>query len=173
MDPKRRRQDVLNTVVLPTISEDLILEVFPMVGTKLEWYSKTGYDMVEEKTRCGVSGVVESGHSFGPFGEVIHRDNNVFVTIAGGGITSHEVDAPFTEGAGSNVWVKKSRWFLCFVGVQLTFLASFHGVNGIVKQFRPKITYSDDLLSSGHSRKMAPTCATIAAVQDSVGLVNG
>ena len=68
-----------------------------MVGNKLEWYSKTGYDVVEEKMRCSVSGVVEGGHSFGPFGEVINDDNNVFVTITGGGITSHKVDAPFTK----------------------------------------------------------------------------
>jgi hypothetical protein len=70
-----------------------------MVGNELEGYSKTGYDVVKEKTRCCVSGVVESGHSFNPFGEVINDDNNVFVTIAGGGITSHKVDAPFAKRA--------------------------------------------------------------------------
>jgi hypothetical protein len=79
-----------------------------MVGNKLEWDSKMGYDVVKEKTRCSVSGVVESGHSFGPFGEVINGDNNVFVTIAGGGITSHKFDAPFTKRARSNDRVKKS-----------------------------------------------------------------
>ena len=54
--------------------------------------------MIEEKTRCSVSGVVESGHSFDPFGEVINGNNDVFVSIVGGGITSHKVDAPFTKG---------------------------------------------------------------------------
>jgi hypothetical protein len=68
-----------------------------MVGNELEWYSKMGYDVVKEKTRCCVSDIVESRHSFDPFGEVINDDNNVFVTIAGGGITSHKVDAPFTK----------------------------------------------------------------------------
>jgi hypothetical protein len=52
----------------------------------LEWYFEPGYDMVEEKTRCCVSSVVEGGHSFGPFGEVIDSDNDVFVPIAGWGL---------------------------------------------------------------------------------------
>jgi hypothetical protein len=73
-----------------------------MIRNELEWYSKARYDVVKEKTRCGVSGVVEGGHSFCPFGEVIDCDNNVFVTIVGGGITSHEVDAPFTKRVGSD-----------------------------------------------------------------------
>jgi hypothetical protein len=82
--------------------------VFPVVENELEWYSKMGYDVVKEKMHCGVSGVVEGGHSFGPFGEVINGYNNVFVTISRGGITSHKVDAPFTKGACSNDRVKKS-----------------------------------------------------------------
>ena len=120
--------------------------------------------MVEEKTRCSVSGVVESGHSFGPFGEVIHNDNNVFVTIAGGGITSHKVDAPFTKRAYSNDRVKKSGGSSGFVGIELTLLTLFYGMNAIVKQGRPKVTNSDNLLSSGYARKMAPTCATMAVI---------
>ena len=93
-----------------------------MVRNELEWYSKPGYDVIEEKTRCSVSGVVESGHNFSPFGEVVDNDNNVFVTIAGGGITSHKVDAPFTKGACSNDRVKKSRGSSVFIGVELTLL---------------------------------------------------
>jgi hypothetical protein len=107
--------------------------------------------VVKEETRGSVRGIVEGGHRFHPFCEVINGNENVSVSIAGGGITSHEVDAPFTEGANSNNWVKKSRWCSCFVGIKMTFLTSFHGVNSIVKQCRPKITCSDDLLSSGHS----------------------
>jgi hypothetical protein len=57
-----------------------------MVGNELEGYAKTGDDMVKEKMRCSVSGVVESGHSFGPFGEVINGENNVFMTIVEGGL---------------------------------------------------------------------------------------
>jgi hypothetical protein len=79
-----------------------------MIENELEWYSKMGYDVIKEKTRCSVSSVVESGHSFGPFGEVINGDNNVFVTIAGGGITSHKFIFPFTKRAGRNDRVKKS-----------------------------------------------------------------
>jgi hypothetical protein len=78
-----------------------------MVGNKLEWYSKTGYDVVKEKTCCSVSGVVESGHSFDPFGEVIDGDKNVFVTISRGGITSHKVDSPFAKRASCNDRVEK------------------------------------------------------------------
>jgi hypothetical protein len=130
----------------------------------LEWYAKAGCDVIKEKMHCSVSSVVEGGHIFNPFCEVMDCDNNVFVSIARWGITSHEVNAPFTKGAGSNDWVKKKRWCSCFVGVKLTFLASLHSMNAIVKQFRPKITCLDDFLSNGHSRKMAPTCATMAVV---------
>jgi hypothetical protein len=89
--------------------------------------------VVEEKACCGVSGIVEGGHSFGPFGEVIDSDKNVFVTIAGGGITSHKVNAPFTKGACSNDRVKKSGGSAGFVGVELTLLTTFHSVNAIMK----------------------------------------
>jgi hypothetical protein len=135
-----------------------------MIRNELEGYSKARYDVVKEKMHCSVSGVVESGHSFCPFGEVINDDHNVFVTIAGGGITSHEVDAPFTKRADSNDRVKKSRGSVVFVGVEMTFLTSFHGMNAIMKQGRPKVTNSDNILSSGHTQKMAPTCAVVAVV---------
>jgi hypothetical protein len=135
-----------------------------MVGNELEGYSKEGYDVIKEKTCCSVSGVVESGHSFGPFGEVVNSDNDVFVTIAGGGITSHKVDAPFAKRVGGNDRVEKSGGSPSFVGVELTLLTSFHGMNAIMKQGRPKVTGSDNLLSSGYTRKMAPTCAAVAVI---------
>jgi hypothetical protein len=105
--------------------------VFPVVGNKLEWYSKTGYDVVKEEMCCSVSGVVESGHSFGPFGEVINDNNNVFVTIAGGGMTSHKVDAPFTKGACSNDRVKKGggRLGLCWHRADIAHIISRHECN--------------------------------------------
>jgi hypothetical protein len=120
--------------------------------------------VVEEKTRCSVSGVVEGGHNFSPFGEVIHIHNNVFVTIAGGGITSHKVNVPFTKGAYSNDRVKKSGVSTSFVGIELTLLASFHGINAIMKQGRPKVTGLDNLLSRGDARNMAPTGATVTVI---------
>jgi hypothetical protein len=89
--------------------------------------------VVKEKTRCGVSSIVEGGYSFSPFGEVINHDNNVFVSIARGGITSHKVDAPFTKRNDSDDWMKKRRWCSGFVGVKMTLLALFHGVNAIMK----------------------------------------
>jgi hypothetical protein len=122
-----------------------------MVVNELEWYFELGYDVVKEKTRCSVSGVVEGGHGFSPFGEVINGDNNVFVTIAGGGITSHKVNAPFTKGACSNDRVKKSRGSTSFVGIELTLLTSFHGMNAIMKQGRPKVIGLDNILSRGNT----------------------
>jgi hypothetical protein len=70
----------------------------------MSWSGTPKQDMMwlKKKMCCSVSGVVEGGHSFCPFGEVIDCDNNVFVTITGGGITSHEVDAPFTKRASSD-----------------------------------------------------------------------
>jgi hypothetical protein len=120
--------------------------------------------VVEEKMRCSVSGIVEGGHSLSPFGEVIHSDNNVFVTIAGGGITSHKVNAPFTKGADSNDRVKKSGGSAGFVGIELTLLTLFHGMDAIVEQGRPKVTGPDDFLSRGNAREMAPTSAAMTVV---------
>ena len=138
--------------------------MFPMIGNELEWYSKAEYDVVKEKICFSVSGVVEGGHSFCPFGEVFNGNNNVFVTIAGGGITSHKVNAPFTKGAGRNDRVQKSGGSAGFVGIELTLLTSFHSMNAIMKQGRPKVTGSDNILSSGYTRKMAPTCAVVAFI---------
>jgi hypothetical protein len=135
-----------------------------MVGNELEGYSKAGYDVVKEKTRCSINGIVESGHSFGPFGEVVNVDNDVFVTIAGGWITSHKVDAPFAKRVGCNDRVEKSGGIPGFVGVELTLLTSFHGMNAIMKQGRPKVTGSDNILSNGYTRKMAPTCAAVEVI---------
>jgi hypothetical protein len=135
-----------------------------MIGNELEWYSEPGYDVVEEKMRCSVSGVVEGGHSFGPFGEVIDNDKNVSMTIAGGGITSHKVNAPFTKGACSDDRVKKSRGSVGFVGIEMTLLTSFHGMNAVMKQGRPKIIGPDNLLRCGDARKMAPTGAAMAVI---------
>jgi hypothetical protein len=69
-----------------------------MIRNELEWHSELGYYVVEEKMRCSVSSVVKGGHGFGPFGEVIDSDNNVFLTIAGGGITSHKVNTHLQKG---------------------------------------------------------------------------
>jgi hypothetical protein len=135
-----------------------------MIENEWEWYSKVGYDVVKEKMRCSVSDVVEGGHSFCPFGEVINDDNNVFVTISGGGITSHEVNDSFTKRVGSDDGMKKSGGSSGFIGIELKLLTSFHGVNAIVKQGRSKVTGSDNLLSSGYARQMAPTCAAVAVV---------
>jgi hypothetical protein len=47
---------------------------------------------------------------------------------------------------------------------KLTFIASLHGVNAIVKQCRLKVTCSDDFLSNGHPQKGAPARAAMAVV---------
>jgi hypothetical protein len=61
--------------------------------------------MVEEKTRCCVNNVVKCGHGFDPFSKVIHIHHDVFVSIIGWRIESHEVYAPFTEGVDCDDWV--------------------------------------------------------------------
>jgi hypothetical protein len=98
------------------------------------------------------------------FGEVINGDNDVFVTIDGGGITSHKVDTPFSKRVGCNDRVKKSRGSSSFVSVNLTLLTSFHSMNKIMKQGRLKVTGSNNLLRSGYTRKMAPTCIVVAVI---------
>jgi hypothetical protein len=48
--------------------------------------------------RC-VGRIVECGHCFSPFGEVVNDDYNVLVSIVGWRVACHEINAPFTEGA--------------------------------------------------------------------------
>jgi hypothetical protein len=55
------------------------------------------------------------------------------VTIAGGGITSHKVNAPFAKMASCNDRVEKGGGGSGFVGIELTLLTSFHGMDAIVK----------------------------------------
>jgi hypothetical protein len=54
--------------------------------------------MVEENTHCYVSGIVESGNGFRPFGKVIDYQDNVLLSITRWRIVSYEVYAPFIEG---------------------------------------------------------------------------
>jgi hypothetical protein len=61
--------------------------------------------VVEEKMGCGLGGVVEGRHGFYPLGEVIDCHDDVFVSIAGWRVASHEVYAPFAKGANSDDWV--------------------------------------------------------------------
>jgi hypothetical protein len=58
--------------------------------------------VVKEKTHCSVSGVVEVRHGFNPLSEVIDCNDNVFVSIVGWRVASHEIYAPFSKGANSN-----------------------------------------------------------------------
>jgi hypothetical protein len=42
-----------------------------------------------------VNSVVEGRHGFGPLGELVDCNDDVFVSIAGWRISSHEIYAPF------------------------------------------------------------------------------
>jgi hypothetical protein len=61
--------------------------------------------VVEEKTCCGVSGIVEGRHGFNPFGKVIYCHDNVLVSITRWRIENHEVYAPFSQGINSDDWM--------------------------------------------------------------------
>jgi hypothetical protein len=58
--------------------------------------------VIKEKMCCSVGGVVEVRHGFSPLGEVIDCNDDVFVSIAGWRFSSHEVYAPFAEGASGD-----------------------------------------------------------------------
>jgi hypothetical protein len=64
-----------------------------------------GNDVVKEKMCCSVSDVVESRHGFSPLSEVIDYHDNVFVSIVGWRVASHDVYAPFAKGVDSDDWV--------------------------------------------------------------------
>jgi hypothetical protein len=73
--------------------------------------------VVEEKTCDSVSGVVEGGHGFNPFGELINFHDDAFVSITRLRVASHEVYAPFAKKVDINDWVEKSMWCSRFVGI--------------------------------------------------------
>jgi hypothetical protein len=60
---------------------------------------------LKKKMGHSLGGIVEGKHGFSPLGEVIDFHNDVFVSIAGWRVSSHEVYAPFEKGAGSDDWV--------------------------------------------------------------------
>jgi hypothetical protein len=68
----------------------------------LEWDSEAGNDVVEEKMRCCVNGVVEGRNGFDAFGKVIYCHDDVLVPISRRRIASHEFNAPFAEGVDSD-----------------------------------------------------------------------
>jgi len=120
--------------------------------------------VVKEKTRWSVSDVVEGGHGFNPLGEIIDCHDDVFVSITRWRVASHEVYAPFAKGSGSNDQVWKRRWCSCFVFINMTFVTSFHRVDAIVKQCRPKITGTNDFLSGGHLREVNLASVVVAVI---------
>jgi hypothetical protein len=61
--------------------------------------------MVEEKTRCCINDIVESGHGFDPFGKLIDFYDNVLFPITGWRIANHEFYASFAEGTGGDDWM--------------------------------------------------------------------
>jgi hypothetical protein len=63
--------------------------------------------MVEEKTRCYVSGSFESWYGFDQFGKAIYFHDSVLVSITRWRMTSHEVYAPFAEGSMMMIGCKR------------------------------------------------------------------
>jgi hypothetical protein len=61
--------------------------------------------MVEEKTRCCVSGIIESGHGFSPFGKVIDCHENVLVPLLDGGLQVMKSMPHLQEGVGGDDWM--------------------------------------------------------------------
>jgi hypothetical protein len=64
-----------------------------------------GNDMVEEKMRFCVSGIIEGIHGFDPFGKVINCHDDVLVSITRWRVASHKVYAPFAKGVGGDDWM--------------------------------------------------------------------
>ena len=61
--------------------------------------------MVEKEMGSTLSGAVEGGHGFRPFGEVIDGNYDVLMAVRRCGSTLHEVDGPFTKGTNGDDWV--------------------------------------------------------------------
>ena len=128
-----------------------ILKLTAMISDNLTWDTEPSDNLVEHEEGCSLPIGFYSRHGFDPLGNVIDNHDDVLIPPNRSWVSIDEIYPPLGEGTDSNDWVKKSRWCSCFVGVKLTFLASLHDMNAIVKKYRPKVTCSDNLLSNGYS----------------------
>jgi hypothetical protein len=83
----------------------------------LEGNAEAGNDVIEEKMSNHFCCISEGGHGIFPFVKEFNNDYNIHVPITRWGVESHEINAPFTEGANGYDEIKKRRWCSGFVGV--------------------------------------------------------
>jgi hypothetical protein len=62
-------------------------------------------DIIEKEVGHHIFCIVESRHGFSPFGEVVNKQNYVFVTVSRWGVACNGLNASFVEGVGCNGWV--------------------------------------------------------------------
>jgi hypothetical protein len=74
-------------------------------------------DMVKEEEGSYVGCIIECGHGFFPFCEVVDNDYYILVPITGWGVASHEINAPFAEGTCRYDGMERSRWCSGFVSI--------------------------------------------------------
>lgn len=127
-------------------------------------------NMVEEELGAGLNGIVESGHCFGPFGEVVNCNDNILMFVAKGGETFHEFNAPFAKWANSNDRVEGSEWRSCFGGIYLEIGAVFNYKNAITKEGGPKVASVDYLLGNGHIKEVGSTSTCVVIIEYVFGL---
>lgn len=52
--------------------------------------------MIKEEEGCSSCGVIECGHGFSSFGEIVNNHDNILMVIRRWGSALHKVNSPFT-----------------------------------------------------------------------------
>ncbi|WZZ41408.1 hypothetical protein YC2023_037667 [Brassica napus] len=84
---------VLDTILLKKVLKKFVDEVGASITDHNSWDSKPWEDNALEHLEDNLSIIGWAGYSFHPFGDIIHSNKNVFITI-GRWEWSHEVNAP-------------------------------------------------------------------------------
>jgi hypothetical protein len=63
------------------------------------WYTEPGNYMVEKEKGSRFTTIVQCRHRLGPFGKIVNCDYNIPMPPGRGGVTCHEINAPFGERA--------------------------------------------------------------------------
>jgi len=69
------------------------------------WYAESGDYMIEKEKGSCFTSFIQCRHRLGPFGKIVDCDYYVPMPPGQGGVTCHEIDAPFGERPNSNYWL--------------------------------------------------------------------
>ena len=75
--------------------KDLIFKVSATVRNKLFWNLESSDNIVKEEKGCSSHGVIECGHEFNPFDEIVNDHISILMVIFIWGSKFHKFSSPF------------------------------------------------------------------------------